>query len=85
VLRQGGGSRADCFAVLVEFDELPCPDFVRSRSDALLLAPPCELPPELCPELRLLLCDATNETFVSDMLCRDNKEVCKHSRERLQY
>jgi hypothetical protein len=25
-----------------------------------------------------VLCDATNEASVSDMLCRDNKEVCKH-------
>jgi hypothetical protein len=32
-----------------------------------------------------LLSDATNETFVSDMLCRDNKEVCKHCMEKLQY
>jgi hypothetical protein len=26
----------------------------------------------------MVLCDNTNETSVSDMLCRDNKEVCKH-------
>jgi hypothetical protein len=26
----------------------------------------------------LVLCDATNETSVRDMPCRDNKEVCKH-------
>jgi hypothetical protein len=26
-------------------------------------------------------CDATNETFVIDMLCRDNKEVCKHCKD----
>jgi hypothetical protein len=25
-----------------------------------------------------VLCDATNETSVSDMQCRDNKEVCKY-------
>jgi hypothetical protein len=25
-----------------------------------------------------VLCDATNATSVSDMLCRDNKEVCTH-------
>jgi hypothetical protein len=29
----------------------------------------------------LLLCDATNETFVSDMLCSGNKKVCKHCKE----
>jgi hypothetical protein len=28
-----------------------------------------------------LLCDVTNETSVSDMLCRDNKEICKHCKE----
>jgi Chromo (CHRromatin Organisation MOdifier) domain len=28
-----------------------------------------------------VLCDATNETSVSDMLCRDNKEVCMHCKE----
>jgi hypothetical protein len=32
-----------------------------------------------------VLCDATNKTSVSDMLCRDNKEVCKHCRVKLQY
>jgi hypothetical protein len=26
------------------------------------------------------LCDATNESSVRDMLCRDNKEVGKHCR-----
>jgi hypothetical protein len=30
-----------------------------------------------------VLCDATNETSVSDMLCRDNKEVCKHYTENI--
>jgi hypothetical protein len=29
-----------------------------------------------------VLCDATNETSVSDMLSRDNKEVCMHCMER---
>jgi hypothetical protein len=28
-----------------------------------------------------VLCDATNETSVSDMLCRDNKEVCKYCKD----
>jgi hypothetical protein len=29
-----------------------------------------------------VLCDATNETSVRDMLCRDNKEACKHCKQR---
>jgi hypothetical protein len=28
-----------------------------------------------------VLCDATNETAVGDMLCRDNKEMCKYFKE----
>jgi hypothetical protein len=28
-----------------------------------------------------VLCDATNETSVSDMLCHDNKKICKYCRE----
>jgi hypothetical protein len=34
-----------------------------------------------CRSLSCLLCDATNETSVSAMLCRDNKNVCKHCNE----
>jgi hypothetical protein len=33
VLRQGGGSLADCFPVPVESDDLPCPDLVRNYYD----------------------------------------------------
>jgi hypothetical protein len=29
-----------------------------------------------------VLIDATNETSVRDMLCRDNNEVCKHCEEK---
>jgi hypothetical protein len=29
----------------------------------------------------VMMCDATNETSVSDMLCRDNKEACRHCME----
>jgi transposase-like protein len=29
-----------------------------------------------------LLCDATNVTSVRDMLCRDNKEICKRCKEK---
>jgi hypothetical protein len=29
----------------------------------------------------MVLCDATNEISGSDMLCRDNKEICKHCKE----
>jgi hypothetical protein len=32
-----------------------------------------------------VLCDATNETVVSDMLGRDNKEILKHCLQKLQY
>jgi hypothetical protein len=32
-----------------------------------------------------VLSDTRNEISVSDMLCRDNKEVCKYCRENLQY
>jgi hypothetical protein len=46
-VEQGGGSRADCFPVSIESDDLPCPDFIRSRSHALFLASPSELPSEL--------------------------------------
>jgi hypothetical protein len=47
LLKQGGGSRADCVPLPVESDDRQYPDFVRSRSKALLLAPLCELPPVL--------------------------------------
>jgi hypothetical protein len=33
--------------------------------------------------MTVVLCDATNETFVSKMLCRDNKEICKHYTENI--
>jgi hypothetical protein len=33
-------------------------------------------------DIARVLCDATNETSMSDMLCRDNKAVCKHCNEK---
>jgi hypothetical protein len=32
-----------------------------------------------------VLYDATNETSVSDRLCCDNKDVCKHCKAKIQY
>jgi hypothetical protein len=53
------------------------PSTFSAHSCSRFTHPTLLFPVSRCLPLECLLCDATNETSVRDMLCRDNKGVCR--------